>query len=143
MMKITGQKDGNRSHLGGITAKVYVGGILGYNVQDTSLEISSLINGTPVTATGFLIAEELTGTDNLDLYADNAKKTYSYAGGIVGKCSESMKITNCSADDTGRVISSAPTPGDGGGQRRKHQFVQGGEPGPADAELCRWHRGPE
>lgn len=106
VMKITGQKDGNRSHLGGITAKVYVGGILGYNVQDTSLEISSLINGTPVTATGFLIAEELTGTDNLDLYADNAKKTYSYAGGIVGKCSESMKITNCSADDTGRVISS-------------------------------------
>lgn len=106
VMKITGQKDGNRSHLGGITAKVYVGGILGYNVQDTSLEISSLINGTPVTATGFLIAEELTGTDNLDLYADNAKKTYSYAGGIVGKCSENMKITNCSADDTGRVISS-------------------------------------
>lgn len=108
--------DGNNNgcRLQGIEAQVYAGGVIGFNNASTITNISNVVNKTPVTGTGSAVMNELKDVadespDNMNFNTDpytKKPKTYSYAGGIVGKSTPKMTIDSCSSDDTGRVSSS-------------------------------------
>lgn len=83
--------------MGGVTGKVYVSGIIGYNQASTKLEVRNVENITPVTATGYITRKE---------GLDTEEKNYSYAGGIIGKVEENVLLYNCRNKEVGTVRSS-------------------------------------
>ncbi len=93
-----GVSGGSQSKFGGLTARIYVGGVIGYNEESTKVWIQSVTNMTPVTATAS-IKNENEQKERLD--AD--KFTYSYAGGIIGKVSKQMILSECRNQDVGDV----------------------------------------
>lgn len=80
--------------LGSIRAKIYVGGVVGYNHPGTALTIQDVENVTPVEATGYIKAEE--GVSGNTHY-------YSYAGGIIGKVEQNVTLDRCRNRDVGDV----------------------------------------
>jgi prepilin-type N-terminal cleavage/methylation domain-containing protein len=104
LFTVNGTSSGNSNKFSGITASVYIGGVIGYNCEYSKVTINGVINKSPITATDSLSKDELSGSDNLDQYA-NIHKTYSYAGGIVGKCTANMSIYKCSVDDASKIVS--------------------------------------
>lgn len=96
-MNIVGMGEADTSGqelLGGIQAKIYVGGVVGYNNPNTSLTIRNVENITPVQATGYIKAEEgVSGNVH----------HYSYAGGIIGKVEQNVTVDNCRNRDVGDV----------------------------------------
>lgn len=98
---------GADSRLQSVSADLYVGGILGYHGESAETLFREAVNQSPVTARASIPAKELEGeyeSYNEDAYGGGAK-TYSYAGGIVGKCTPNMTIEASYAEDTGRVTS--------------------------------------
>lgn len=100
--KITGEKNINNNEskvrLDSLSARLYVGGVVGYNNKDTKLAITNISNNTPITATAAVENKNFTtetGNDHL----------YSYAGGIIGYVSPKTIITNCKNNDVGEVTS--------------------------------------
>jgi prepilin-type N-terminal cleavage/methylation domain-containing protein len=108
------------NRLGQITAKVYVGGVIGYNDEDTILKVENVVNTTPIQATMAVpnITERAVATagedgetdkdtdtaggkedvgtdDNLKEYDGATYFTYSYAGGILGKVSKKASVIKC------------------------------------------------
>lgn len=91
-----GQANPATELLGSITAKVYVGGVVGYNNPSTSLTIKNVENVTPVEATGYISLKE----GNI-----SETRNYSYAGGIIGKVEQNVTLDNCRNKDVGSVVS--------------------------------------
>lgn len=78
-----------------ISGGVYVGGIIGYNSSNSKVSIEGCTNDTPIEALAYLQSEDKTGLDeNVD---------YAYAGGITGRVSENMTISNCINTSNGTV----------------------------------------
>lgn len=80
--------------LGSIRAKIYVGGVVGYNHADTKLTIQNVENITPVEAGGYITKKE----GDME-----AERNYSYAGGIIGKVEQNVILDNCRNRDVGEV----------------------------------------
>lgn len=80
---------------GSLAADVYVGGVVGYNAEDTCLTISGVINKTPVEARKTI--------QNPDENEDRPDADYSYAGGIIGKVGKNVQVINCRNLDVGDV----------------------------------------
>lgn len=94
---ITGAEDGGIQQIrfGSLAADVYVGGVVGYNAEETCLTISGVINKTPVEA-----------RKTIQNPSENKNRTdadYSYAGGIIGKVGKNVKVINCRNLDVGDV----------------------------------------
>lgn len=98
-MVITGDGAGStQTRLGGITALVHVGGVIGYNQNNTKLTIRNVENITPVTATAYL-------TKSQDTTGIPGEKNYSYVGGIIGRVGKNVTLDNCHNRDVGEVRS--------------------------------------
>lgn len=80
--------------LGGVTGRVYVGGVIGYNQRATKMQIHKVENISPVEATGYIVRVE---------GLDAEEKKYSYAGGIIGKVEENVLLYACRNKDIGTV----------------------------------------
>ena len=91
-----------QSKFGGITAQIHVGGVVGYNDDDTGLYIKDVTNLTPVTAEAAMGNED--EQPGRTTYTGDGF-TYSYAGGIIGRAGEHVTIDNCSNRDVGDVTS--------------------------------------
>lgn len=96
-------KGNNQNRLDLVSGEIYVGGVIGYNDKDTKLTISNVLSKTSVTSTRAVVQGELSGSYNRDPYKDNTEKTYSYTGGIVGKCTPEMVIDSCALTSTATV----------------------------------------
>ena len=95
-----GSSGTGQSKFGGLTARIFVGGVIGYNDENTNLCIQNVTNKTPVTATASII--------NIDEQPDRRDEesfTYSYAGGIIGKVSQKTILSVCKNEGSGDVIS--------------------------------------
>ena len=79
-----------------ITARVFVGGVVGYNHPDTKLTIKNVENISPVEATGYIRLKE----GNI-----GEERKFSYAGGIIGKVEKNVTLDNCRNKDVGSVVS--------------------------------------
>lgn len=90
----TGTEDETQEQLGLIQAKIYAGGIIGYNHPSSSLIIKDVENATPVEATGYVVRKEGTIKE---------EHKYSYAGGIIGKVEPTVTLDNCKNSDAGNV----------------------------------------
>lgn len=96
-----GSGGASQSQFGGLTAKIYVGGVVGYNDESTRMTIRNVMNLTPVSATSYIHNEkEQPGRTRYtgELF------TYSYAGGMIGKVSRYVVLDNCGNKDAGDVI---------------------------------------
>lgn len=98
VMQIEGENTDEitQAHLGSVKALAYVGGVIGYNAEDTPLHIKNVENITLVEATGSLRRAEK---------GQSEEKLYSYAGGIIGKVAQNVTIENCRNRDVGEVKS--------------------------------------
>ena len=106
---ISGMGSGSepQSRFGGLTAKIYVGGVIGYhsdegyNFVNRGLVIQNVVNKTPVTAA------EAVENDGEQMSSRTTYKgepfRYSYAGGIMGRVSAGVQLTNCKNQDVGDV----------------------------------------
>lgn len=100
-LTLTGDgNSGTQSRLGGITAGIYVGGVIGYNDANTRLLIKDVTNNTLVRATD---AIENPREQNRQTY-EGKPFLYSYAGGIIGKVSKNVTLDNCRNQDVGDVV---------------------------------------
>lgn len=63
-----------------ITARIYAGGVFGYNAGDTQVTLRNIISNTPITTTE---------------YVTEQGKDYSYAGGIAGHVTKKMFLVAC------------------------------------------------
>lgn len=81
-----------------ISGGVYVGGILGYNAQESYVELVDCVNDTPVEATYYLSSGDKTSLDDT--------VNYAYAGGIAGKITENMTVSSCRIGNSGIVKTS-------------------------------------
>ena len=98
---ITGENDSKETSakLGKIRGGIFVGGVIGYNQEDTALTIRNVENKTPVEA-------ELCVRNRKEQTArtyDDEEFTYSYAGGIIGRVSKNAVIDNCRNAEVGDV----------------------------------------
>ncbi|MDD2979636.1 MAG: prepilin-type N-terminal cleavage/methylation domain-containing protein [Hespellia sp.] len=101
VMWIDGQEENvAQSRFEGITAGIYVAGVIGYNQEETGLYIKNVINNTPITATSAITNEE---EQNRNDYNGEAFQ-YSYAGGIVGKVTPKITLDNCMNQGNGDVV---------------------------------------
>lgn len=101
---------------GKITGQIFVGGVLGYNDEETHLFIKHVENATPILASQAVRVdkEQIIGQDENqnDIYRDkdyagkNKTYTYSYVGGIVGKVTRYITVDNCYNSSTGDVQTS-------------------------------------
>lgn len=106
-IKGDGETGETNNTLGMIKAKVYVGGVLGYNDAQTKLYIKNVKNTTPIIATETIsYAKEQNG--RTEDFLDRALSyNYAYAGGIMGKVSPNTTIENCYNTSAGTVTSQA------------------------------------
>lgn len=103
-IRFTGQgSDYAQSAFGTITAEIYVGGVLGYNNDDTKLYVLNVENATPVFATNAILNDDEQKGRDTDYLGRDMEYTYSYAGGIIGKVSENAEINNCHNAPSGMV----------------------------------------
>ena len=91
-----------QNSLGRIEADIYVGGVLGYNDDNTRIYIKNVENTTPIIADSAIAYDEQNGR-NTDYAGRTHNYTYSYAGGIIGKASRDMTIDTCSNASSGTV----------------------------------------
>lgn len=96
------EENAAQSKFGGITAQICVGGVVGYNDEDTGLYIKDVTNMTPVTAESSIENDE--EQSGRTTYTGDAF-TYSYAGGIIGRAGINVTIDNCRNRDVGDVTS--------------------------------------
>lgn len=101
---ISGLEEGSDQlvKFGNIKGEIYVGGVIGYNEQNTCLTIRDVVNKTPVEATAAIENEQEQDSDKHTYL--NEKYQYSYAGGIIGKVSQGVIVENCSNQDVGDVV---------------------------------------
>lgn len=83
---------------GNLTADVYVGGVIGYNSQNTSLTINNVTNKTPITAKNVIKNSSEANEESQEEFL------YSYAGGIIGRAGQRVVINNCRNMDVGDVV---------------------------------------
>jgi prepilin-type N-terminal cleavage/methylation domain-containing protein len=86
------QKTQNR--LGGITGKIYLGGVIGYNDEGSALEICYVTNTTPIQAS-MAIPNAGEQSNRTREYDGETYFTYSYAGGIIGKVPRNGHLLQC------------------------------------------------
>lgn len=96
--------EGTTSRLGEIRAQIYVGGVVGYNQEETPLTIANVENMTQVIAETAIENTEEQGGDKIAL--GDQPFTYSYAGGIIGKVTKEAVIDNCRNSNAGDVSTS-------------------------------------
>lgn len=104
-MTIRGAGDDTETQntLGVITAKIYVGGVLGYNDASTMLYVKNVKNTTPIIATEAIAnAAEQQGRTT-DYAGRSMEYRYSYAGGIIGKVGANVVIDHCWNTPSGTV----------------------------------------
>ncbi|MGN1204038.1 MAG: prepilin-type N-terminal cleavage/methylation domain-containing protein, partial [Lachnospiraceae bacterium] len=107
MVFLSGQgAESTKVSFGTISGEIYVGGVMGYNDENTRLYVNNVENATPIEATASILyaAEQILATDEetgentyreTD-YSGNPKiYRYSYAGGILGKTSKDTTLDNC------------------------------------------------
>ena len=106
--------DSTKVSFGTISGALYVGGVMGYNDENTKLYISNVENATPIEGTSSIpYKEEQLLSENKKTGAKTYRETdyngysmtyrYSYAGGIIGKVSQKMTLDNCWNASTGTV----------------------------------------
>lgn len=111
--------ESGKTEFGSIKAKIYVGGVLGYNDDATNTYIRNVENATPIVAEaaieyideqpvigmdGKQVIENGTGVVRTTNYIDkDYVYTYSYAGGIMGKVSKNTTIDRCWNAHSGSV----------------------------------------
>lgn len=99
-----GNDAGDTARFGGVKGGMFVGGVLGYNDEDTRLIIRNVENMSPVAATtakGFAG----TGEEWIALAGKDSDVKLSYAGGIIGKVTKNTVIVQCRNRDQGMVTS--------------------------------------
>lgn len=98
-----------KTDLGLVSADIFVGGVLGYNDEDSILYMSSVQNGSNVLAAKAIerdVEQEYAVLDSegnitdkkirkKDYLGKDYTYIYSYAGGIIGKNSKNAIIDNC------------------------------------------------
>ena len=102
---------------GTISGGICVGGVMGYNDENTELYIKNVENATPIEATASIACKE----EQITAVAENTGEItyretdynknpknyqYSYAGGIIGKTSKKATLDNCFNASTGTVKTS-------------------------------------
>lgn len=103
MMYISGSNDQmTQNSLGRIEADIYIGGVFGYNDDNTKVYVKDVENTTPIIADAAIIYDEQNGR-NTDYAGREKVYDYSYAGGIAGKVSRNMTVENCSNSASGTV----------------------------------------
>ena len=97
-----------KSAFGTITADIYVGGVLGFNDEQTVLEIHNVENASSIVALK-AIQRDLEQVDannktrTTNYLGDDFTYTYSYAGGVIGKVSRKTTLDNCYNTYSGTV----------------------------------------
>ncbi|MDD3183843.1 MAG: type II secretion system protein [Anaerostipes sp.] len=86
-----GSKSGDTlsCYLDRVEGDIYVGGVAGYNGENTKLYIYNIENKTKVTAKAHI--------------SGDYDKEYSYGGGIIGLVSKNMYIYHCKNESSGKV----------------------------------------
>ena len=103
IMYISGSNEQmTQNSLGRIEADIYVGGVFGYNDDNTKVYVKDVENTTPIIADDAIEYNEQNGR-NKDYAGRDFVYDYSYAGGIVGKVSRNMTVDNCSNSSSGIV----------------------------------------
>ncbi len=96
---IKGQRGGEVSILNSVTGELFVGGVMGYNDENTFLYIEDVENSTPVKATKAIAASEERVIRNNsypnDYKGEEVVFTYSYGGGIIGRVGSRTTLNNC------------------------------------------------
>lgn len=95
---VSGGNEGSQSRFGNLSAKIYAGGVIGYNDAETNLYIENITNLTPVTAEEAILNEH--EQDNRPGFS------YSYVGGIIGKVTKKVTLDGCGNQGVGDVTSS-------------------------------------
>ncbi len=93
-----------QNSLGRIEADICIGGVFGYNDDNTKVYVKDVENTTPIIADAAIVYNEQNGR-NTDYAGREYIYDYSYAGGIIGKVSQNMTIDNCSNSSSGTVSS--------------------------------------
>lgn len=75
-----------------VSGKTYVGGLIGYNAENSRLVIQNVENRTAVSASGTVDSTEQTCLGQA--------VNYSYAGGIIGMVEKNTTVDGCSNSDT-------------------------------------------
>lgn len=103
---ITGDDESEtKNSLGSITAKIYVGGVIGYNDKDIHMTIKNVVNTTPINATASINRPEeqkKNGKERKERYSGKSFE-YSYAGGIIGKVNHNVVVDHCKNTTSGNV----------------------------------------
>lgn len=106
---ISGEKGSSTmNNFGSISGEIYVGGVLGYNDENTKLTIENVENATAIVATN---AIEYDGEQKLsdgtprktDYVGADKTYMYSYAGGMIGEVGKNTILDNCRNASTGTV----------------------------------------
>lgn len=98
------EDDTTKNDLGSVSGDIYVGGVFGYNDEDSILYLSSIINGSNVSAAKAIQRDieqtyEINGSTKIrktNYLGKTFTYNYSYVGGIIGKNSKNTIIDNCS-----------------------------------------------
>ena len=102
-MYISGTENNTtQNSFGRIEADIFIGGVFGYNDDNTIVYVKDVENTTPIIADKAIEYNEQNGR-NTDYVGRDYTYSYSYAGGIVGKVSKNMTIDNCSNAASGTV----------------------------------------
>lgn len=80
-----------------VSAKLYAGGVIGYNAMQSELVIRNIYNNTLITAKASVEADFKTETPG--------EKYFAYAGGIIGYVSKNVTLDSCRNEDAGMVES--------------------------------------
>lgn len=96
-------KNGKRveSTLGRISGDIYIGGVIGYNDEDTYLHVKNVVNNTPVEAKS-VVNNKNEQTQLVD--CTGKYYSYSYSGGILGKVGRRVTLYNCENSDVGDIV---------------------------------------
>lgn len=109
---ISGQgAENTKVSFGTISGDIYVGGVMGYNDDNTGLHIQNVENATAIEANSSIKydGEQILEIDGVPSYrttdclGNDTTYTYSYTGGIIGKVSRRMVIDNCWNASSGTV----------------------------------------
>lgn len=117
MVYISGQgTDSTKVSFGTISADIYVGGVMGYNDNNTRLYIQNVENATSIKAMNAIeyVEEQVLSVDGntgektyrtTDYIGNDMDYTYSYTGGIIGKVGKKTVLDNCWNASSGAVTS--------------------------------------
>ncbi len=106
LVEISGERaSATTTSFGSICGEIFVGGVVGYNDNETRLNVINVENATPIEGSSAIECEAEQPGRATDYAGNDFTYTYSYTGGVIGKVSRKTTLDNCWNAPTGAVYS--------------------------------------